>query len=56
MFRLGSFLSESFFSKLIVDIIFAQFFNLPHYFPVFFSKYWNVNEVDIFASGEFHEQ
>ena len=35
------------------DIFFAQFFNLP-YFPVF-SKYWNVNELDIFASGEFHE-
>ena len=37
----------------IFDIFFAQFFDLP-YFP-FFSKYWNVNELDIFASGEFHE-
>ena len=33
----------------------AQFFNLP-FFPVFFpSKYWKLNELDIFASGEFHE-
>ena len=38
----------------IFDIFLAQFFNLP-YFPVFFSKYWNVNELDIFVSGEFHE-
>ena len=38
----------------VFDIIFAQFFNLP-YFPVFFFfKYWNVNELDFFASGEFH--
>ena len=37
------------------DIFFAQFFNLP-YFPDLFSKYWNVNELDIFRSGEFHEQ
>ena len=35
---------------------FKQFFSLP-YFPVFFSKYWKVNELDIFASsGEFHEK
>ena len=40
----------------IFDIFFAQLiFNLP-YFPVFFSKYWNVNELDIFGPpGEFHE-
>ena len=48
----GLFLSESF----LFDIYFAQYLNLP-YFPVFFffSKYWNVNELDIFGSGEFHE-
>ena len=34
---------------------FAQFLNLP-YFPVFFSKYWNVNELGIFGYGKFHEQ
>ena len=38
----------------IYDIYFAQFFNLP-YFPVFFSNYWNVNNLDIFGSGEVHE-
>ena len=36
------------------DICLAQFFNLS-YSPVFFSKYWNVNELDIFGSREFHE-
>ena len=25
-----------------------------HIFLFFFSKYWNVNELDIFCSGEFH--
>ena len=49
-----SFLSESF-SPQFFDMFFAQFFNLP-YFPVFvFSKYWIVNELDIFGSGSFHE-
>ena len=49
----GSFLWESFFPQ-IFDIFFAEFFDLP-YFPVFFFKYWNVNEIDIFGAGEFHE-
>ena len=50
---LGSFVSESFFP--IFRHFFAQFLNLS-YFPVFFSKYWNVNELGIFGYGEFHEQ
>ena len=36
------------------DIGFAQCFNFP-FFLVFFPKYWNVHELDIFVSGEFHE-
>ena len=38
----------------IFYIFFVQFFQLP-YFPGIFLKCWNVNELDIFASGEFHE-
>ena len=37
------------------DIFFAQFFNLPYFFLFFFFKYWNVNGLDIFGSGEFPE-
>ena len=45
-------IGELFFQNF--DIFFAQLFNLP-YFPVFFSKYWNVNELDVLGSGEFNE-
>ena len=45
--QLGVILIGELFSQFF-DIFFALFFNLP-YFPVFFSKYWNVNELDIFA-------
>ena len=43
----GSFLSERVFYQRaffqILDIVFAQFFNLPYFPVVFFSKnYWNV--------------
>ena len=38
----------------IFEIVFAHFFNLPN-FPVFFYKYWNVNKLDIFGSGEIHD-
>ena len=45
--------SESFFFQ-ILDI-FPRNFSIFHIFLFFFSKYWNINELDIFASGEFHE-
>ena len=47
-FLIGEFFFPNF------DIFFAQNFNIP-YVPVFFPKYWNVNKIDIFGSGEFHE-
>ena len=34
---------------------FSRNFSIFHIFLDFFSKYWNVNELDIFGSGEFHE-
>ena len=49
---LGSFLSESFspnFRHLFRAIFQSSIFSC------FLSKYWNVNELDIFCSGEFHE-
>ena len=39
----------------VFDIFFAQFFNLP-YFRVFFSECVKFIELDVFASGEFHEE
>ena len=50
----GSFLFESFFPKLstFVSLNFSMF----HIFLFFFSNnYWNGNDLDFFASGEFHE-
>ena len=48
-FFLGSFLSESL-------AFFSRNFSIYHIFLFFFlPKYWNVNELDIFGSGEFHE-
>ena len=53
--RLGVILIGELFFSQISDIFSAQFFNLPN-FPVFlFPKYWDVNELDIFGSGEFYE-
>ena len=37
------------------DIFFAQFFRSFMFSWVFFSKYVNFNELNVFASGEFHE-
>ena len=48
------FFAQFFNLPLFPDIFFAQFFNLPH-FPDFFFKYVKFNELEIFASGEFHE-
>ena len=39
----------------IFDIFVSRNFSISHIFLVFFSKYSNVNELDIFSSGEFHE-
>ena len=45
---------------LIGELFFPNFrhffrnFSIFHVF-LFFSKYWNVNELDFFCSGEFHE-
>ena len=50
----GSFLSESFFFQIFA-IFFAQFFNLPYISGVFFPNIGMLKELDIFASGEFHE-
>ena len=52
--QLGPFLSESFFSP-----IFRHFFRANFQSSIsscFFSKYWYVNELVFFCSGEFHEQ
>ena len=53
VYILGVILIEELFSQFF-DIFFAQFFNLP-YFPDFFPKCVKFNELDFFASGEFHE-
>ena len=34
---------------------FSRNFSIFHMFLFFFSKYWNVNELDCFGSGEIHE-
>ena len=44
---------RSFFSNF--STFFSRNFSVFHVFLFFSSKYWNVNKLDIFASGEFHE-
>ena len=56
--------NERFFIRVILigelfpqffDIFFRAIFQSSHIFLFFPPKYWNVNELDIFGSGGFHE-